>query len=114
MITNRTKRKQHTMEEGIEKLDIRQVFSMIPGKTTKEEVYRVNKHNKNNNIGYVLTTHYTNKLNNKSKLIIDKMIKTHKTRMRKKPDIIGITAKKTIELDQTFYTKGTPIGNEFY
>ena len=91
------------MEEGKEKLDIRQVFSMIPGKTTRENVYIVNKQNKNDNIRYVITTHYTNKLNNKSKLIIDEMNKTHKTRMKKKNDIRGITSKKTIVLDQTFY-----------
>ena len=42
------------------------------------------------------------------------MDKRHKTRMRKKHDIIGITSKKTIELNHTFYTKGPTIGKEFY
>ena len=87
---------------------------MIIGPTTKQNVYIIKRQDKNDNIGYVLTDYFTKKLNKKSKRIIDEMNKRHKKRMKTKHIIIGITSKKTIELNHKFYTRGPPIGNEFY
>ena len=87
---------------------------MIPGPTTKQNIYIVKRQDKDDNIGYVITEYFTNKLNKESKRIIDEMNKRHKKRLRTKHEIIGITSKKTIELNHKFYTKGPKISNEFY
>ena len=46
--------------------------------------------------------------------MIDKMNTTHKTRMKKKNEIIGITDQTTVKLDHAYYKKGSTIGKEFY
>ena len=98
---------------------------MIIGKKNNENIYIIKKQNENKNIGHVLTSYYTNKLNLQSLHKITQMQIIHKARMKTrkhktvkmKPTIIEITDKTKLKLNFKYFKKGsndTKIGHTFY